>query len=468
MYQEFEKTTIISEFIKELLFSTPIPRIDVINDIKDVYLNTPYIYNNKIVKTSGFATVKDLAYLNSTCSQFISSLKYVYPQILEWTIDHCVDIVHNFGIYSINSTTKRELLIKLRENASTIFVGASALSFSTIISIFHSLICEYMTKYGDAAYQIIKNYHDGDFDPVYSEKYVSKNTYYDSETHIMLGRYLRYVSNMTNINLMPYYNCFCNKIINNYSLSINSYSNTIDINNNHKEQYVVYAVPVKLGKTYTIAMDSKTNVLMRTCFYDDSGVMTFNAGDLSDPMILSSFNYSKSFGAMSFNHPVYVTIPKTMNKISMRSASYLKQYENNLYLFIQTEKNNTSSIVVLEGEYTNKSSSKYIVGDNDVGAFTYPSLLLFNSHKNFAFSDRLIEYLLQNVISTSDQISNNITTVTEYMKLDDAQKGIWDSRIISKSFKYLHNTYEDVSLPYDISGFIDKTIEKEITKGNNA
>jgi len=48
-----------------------------------------------------------------------------------------------------------------------------------------------------------------------SEQAISKSSYYDSDTHYRLGRYLRYIRDVYNINLMPFYNCYNYKSVNN-------------------------------------------------------------------------------------------------------------------------------------------------------------------------------------------------------------------------------------------------------------
>lgn len=73
------------------------------------------------------------------------------------------------------------------------------------------LYCTSTGRYGYSAECIkICNYNFGTYYPQFTEKFLSKTNYYDSETHEWLGRYLRCIRDIFDVNLMPLYNCFSN------------------------------------------------------------------------------------------------------------------------------------------------------------------------------------------------------------------------------------------------------------------
>ena len=146
--------------------------------------------------------------------------------------------------------------------------------------------------------------------------------------------------------------------------------------------------------------------------------------------------------------------------------------QKSLYLLIQLPINNDSSIVVLE----NFDDTRGVVCDERSvrNYFVRPSLLKMNTRCSFAFSDRLIEYLLGNVITNTDIISKNIektqVALSEYnfdykvnFERGYKHKGIWDKDISN----IIMNIVEDNLEPYDWydqDGFINKDVEKVLQK----
>lgn len=300
--------------------------------------------------------------------------------------------------------------------------------------------------------------------------YKSKSNYYDSETHRYLGKYLRYIRTRTGLNLLPYYNCYNHKSIPDIQLFLTDpekqdyvssttkiYATTVS-----KQQYKVVAVPILFGKKYKIAVDCSSQVLMRSVIY--SSVLNYEYTELLQ-------GTEKIYSALDFMHPVTYSVET--------SDPTLYSQERNLYLIIQLPQNNDSSIVVLEnfdmrqGVYCDEDSVR-------VFDFINPSLLYMNTTKSYAFSDRLIEYLLDNVVCSVDLISQNVSkiqmaiskippqTTNKYGKALDngyATLGIWDEAI-PKTVLRLVNDYSKTHFILDQDGNINKDVEKLIlTKG---
>ena len=163
-----------------------------------------------------------------------------------------------------------------------------------------------------------------------------------------------------------------------------------------------------------------------------------------------------------------------MNKIINWFNNKSKK-EKYLYLVIQLPVSNKSSITVLEGDYTKTYNTSKLngediesLGDKEVNKILLSklSLLMINTKNVYAFSDRLIEYLLLNVIDYQDEISKNTLRAQTYMNLltkTGIQPGVFDV----KTRYYLFKKYmeENDNIGYDITGFVDKDMEKFITRG---
>lgn len=345
-----------------------------------------------------------------------------------------------------------------------------------------------------AEFEIIDSYNFGEKITDLTEKYVSTYNYYDSDTHYYLGQYLRCIRDIYDIDLMPFYNCFNYKILSDLYLISSSNEcdymtlSNEDYNSSIQQKYKVIAVPIKFDKTYTIAVDCGTQVSLKSVFYGNLGSLKVSTpsgfqGELTSTLLENSGNYSISYGTTSFSHPFTYKISSSSH-ISNVTDAEIKSYERHLYLIIQLPSTNTSSIVVLEGDYTNKAvkvyNAEYIdsISSKQLNRLllTGLQLLQFNDGVNYAFSNRLIEYLLSNVITSDDEISQNVQRVQLYASelpkyapvLDDSGNysytlmGVWDNSLRSYIYQnYTHTRNRNL----DINGFVDKDMEKYITKG---
>lgn len=345
-----------------------------------------------------------------------------------------------------------------------------------------------------AEFEVIGSYNFGEKIIGLTEKYVSTCGYYDSDVHYYLGQYLRCIRDIYGIDLLPFYNCFNYKIIPDLYLINNPNecdymtAYNADYNSSMQQKYKVIAVPIKFDKTYTIAIDCSSQVSLKSVFYGKLGLLKVSTpsgfqGELTSTLLENSGNYSVSYGATSFAHPFTYRI-SSASHISNVTDAEIKSYEKNLYLIIQLPSTNTSSVVVLEGDYTNKSEKIYnaeyldSMSSKDLNKLllTQLQLLQFNDGISYAFSNRLIEYLLSNVITPEDEISQNIERVQTYAHelpkyafvankaevYDYAVKGVLDNSLRSYLYQnYTHTRNNNI----DINGFVDKDMEKYITKG---
>lgn len=216
---------------------------------------------------------------------------------------------------------------------------------------------------------------------------------------------------------------------------------------------------------------------------------------------------------MSFTQPVlYTKLTELTDIIANDSAVELAQNELDLKMFIKLPKLNDSSITILEGDYRgyndsilniggrttnhieiNKNMEDMIIHENiqddpndsekKISTITWSKaqdfsnlklvtplqLLMLNTHESYPFADRLIEYLLDNVVSPEDELHDNIARVKTIADLNgvtlNADK-FWEDKLRAV-------IYEDlVSRPninqHDLLGYLDRYAEQNYVYYTNA
>lgn len=312
-----------------------------------------------------------------------------------------------------------------------------------------------------ASYKYIDNYYFGEYRPKFSSNFISRNNYYDSDTHIRLGKYLRCYRDIMGIDLMPFYNCYCNKYINKENITLTS--DGIFEGYIGDTKYEILEIPIKFNQEYTIAIDSPSTVTMVPCFMSGDDFISISKQNISEGLWENKQNIVV-YPSMIFSNPV-------IYKIS-NSDPYFQNFEKNLTLLIQLPFGIKTSVVVLEGNYADKSrqiidiSSIGYIDDVDLDKyFTYrPSLLKMNDKIRYAFSDRIVEFLLGNVIAKNEDIVNNVKRVQDAIKANsyfESMDDVWNDNLR----KLLFDSYLDYAdNPYDVTGYVDKDIEKFLRK----
>ena len=444
--------------IKNILATTPIPIFNTIDDGDIVVANCFYVYKHYIVKalTTGTFSVDEgerfyPGYIHNCCSEEL-------PVFSNW--------------------------VSKKENGTIIYEPNP--------EFVDPRLFDYTTP---AAYQIVEQDCTNVDNRKYMSTYHSTTNYYDTDTHFHLGNYLRQFKSETGINLMPFYNCYAGQTLDNIVLHSQDTIRITDTTKTPPSTSVVtnydtpsysdetdlskkcYAVPIKFGKQYTIAIDSLTPVILRPIMYKDGRMLqTSTSEKYSDFPELegSTVTYERA----SFRHPFLFQLNTNNYK--------LKQRERYLLLVIQVESSVDSSLVVLEGNYIH-SVSRTLVDSSDEGTIdrstvytdsrgviqTSPqalSLLQLNARTSYAFSDRLIEYLLQNVIASTTTQENNIKFVQDILsKSSSSYKdsltsnehhyGTWDTDISRLCLEFLQ-PYSNKSMYWDQDGNVNKDLEK--------
>lgn len=380
---------------------------------------------------------------------------------------------------------------------------------------------------GESTFTRIAPYVFNYYDKSFTEKYISKNNYYDSDTHEKLGEYLRIYRDLNGVDLMPFYNCFSYKFIDDLYLTKDS-ENGIEFSKNNI--YKVISIPIKFDKTYSIGIDSITSLFFKSILKDKLGLLTTSyRGETFQ--VTDLLNYCKvyindeeltnenCYLMTSSNYGDIIHYRISLEDVENAYALKLKKLEKYLSLLIQVSSNNNSAITVLEGNYSNIDHNYNVYNmdfkslensENESNFETREDLIndIINSNSNFtksnmfdsestsafdayvdvfedsnfenknrfmlsnlsllelgatdtfAFSNRLIEYLLLNVVDTVETIDNNVTKVQNILKLNnrfDVIPSVWSDLLRCSLYK----KYIKSELPkkIDINGFVDKDVE---------
>ena len=414
--QKFFTDTLISRFIKYMLTQVNIPLLPCVNTMYPLYEGVTYLYDNNVIKCT-----KSGALLN---------------------------VYHNGAYPNIDLFP-----------ASYLFPGE-----------------ENIGGYVSATYDKIKNQAQGINSPLNYYTYHSSCSYYDPETHKHLGNYLRYLRDCYNLDLMPYYNCYNQKIINNVRL-INSGDNFV-IKQSFDDNYRLLIVPIKYNYNYTIALQSSKPVMLRAVVWNNHMIKdSINRYYSNYESIKDSFKY---FSQTKFNEPFLYNV-SLENELKKENIVNLYSQIDNLYLIIQVDKSVNSSLVVLEGDYTNLNTIECYtpVLDSDESYDNIRkqslgsklSLLYLNDGNSYPFSSRLVEYLLGNVISQYDTLTGNIrksqiavTSTLQKLNSNNNYKllsspGVWNEKLKQAIFN-LTNTIEPDNFYQDLDGNINKDVEQ--------
>lgn len=324
--------------------------------------------------------------------------------------------------------------------------------------------------------------------PGLTSTYNSINDGYDSKTHYYLGNYLRCIRDLHDINLMPFYNCYNGEYVTDIFISTSTTTTkAVDDSGNETEVTTinhniiqsdpnvrgkkVISIPVKFGETYSIFIDCSTQVEIMCGFYGNKGYIS----PTQTPAVeIKTENKYASLRYTSFRDGFTYTTPKP------EKSTY--PYTRFLKMFIQLPLNTESSIVVLEGDYTTKDTAAIdkfpTKARQNQTLLSDLSLTQIAGSVSYAFSDRLIEYLTYNVITSEETITQNILRVQQYAsslinaKLNHTEPfnmslstpDVWDTKLqtylfnLAKESKYIQNKL-------DLTGYVDKDVEQVITRG---
>jgi len=318
-------------------------------------------------------------------------------------------------------------------------------------------------------------------------------------------RFLRDYENINLMSMYNCFsNRLCNNIKLNLNLeeeNTDTPSRAISINA-YDTNFKIYMLPVKLFENYTIAIDCYQGIELFCGFYNEKLDTSTKAMDLikktytkipkalfNQPFIYDKLHV-KHWNWYDENNQTKVKLGTTTGIFGTDSGEAIRppmlfdttkilrsevaMRESELKLFIKVPATNTSSITVLEGDYRNFNDSLYTVSDTAGWRYinnstitnfetkktykqsTLPELnsrefrpisklqlLALNTGISYPFADRLIEYLVTNVILPNDPTPDNIKRLQKVMEdcgYSFQIDGIWEPKMQMILYDYLMNS----------------------------
>lgn len=437
MRQEFFTTTSQSNFIKNLLLNTALPLYNSVRDNDFLIKGNTYVYKNSLIRCT------KTGYFN------------------------------------------------LDENNSNLAASTTENAIKAEIEVINN------------------NFYFGRWYLKDTQIFESNQLAYDSDTHKYLGEYLRFYKDIFNTDLLPFYNCFngvyttkyfveseidngqFKYIVKQSNYDFYQQGNSNLSNKYHtKETFKVLQIPIKFNKKYTIAIDCDSQVLIAPAFINNGRLLELNFGGYK-LNLTNAYNKIFEYNHLMFNKPICIDIDNTdetlvvnnyseisyVSDINPTMCELFQKYERDLYLLIQIPTENNSSVVVLEGNYTNLDENKHFniecLCDDSM---EYPSkdfldrillsnlsLIQLDDNTRYPFADRLVEYLLWNVIDENEEIGENVNKVQDKLNVNTDNnvnhvKGVFDDYLRALAFNSFKNSNKFTNI--DINGNIDKDIEK--------
>lgn len=319
----------------------------------------------------------------------------------------------------------------------------------------------------------IGTYTFGEKIPNITKNLVINSSIYDSYTHNYLGDYLRFLRDYTGLNLMPLYNCFSNEIPYDLRFSLALSEEEYLTVNTEDTRYKYFIVPIKFDTTYNIAIDSQLPYEICAMIYTGSQILK-----LSKQLMRETF---RRVNNSRFSEPFIFKVDGSDTIQEDSDNLKYSDYEENLRLLIRMPKSVESSIVIIEGDISGCKSlsnslptkviyneEQTIVSDDktnklDVDYSNYPvntalSLLSVNDGNSYPFADRLVEYLLRNVIDCNEMIKYNVGRVQNKLYTMYKFKGHFDIWNMDINFKI----HDFIGKPLKVnSAIIDLSTEEK-------
>ena len=331
--------------------------------------------------------------------------------------------------------------------------------------------------------KFVEHYTFGEFIDGLTTRLPISSNIYDTQTHVYLGNYLRFIRDYLGMDLMSLYNCCGYDSPRDFDANC-FISDDVKVNFNSEDpEYTLMMIPVRKGKVYTIGIDYHGKIEM-ACMHFENNLML---DEVSGAFRMLSGTYSKINGAR-FNHPfVYDKLA------NMKHDKDTK--ESTLKLFIKIPTTCTSSIVVLEGDYTKCAHDNLYMDSNDdgsvntytqklgdslylnyvegstgiVGNYDYVTkneLLSLNLSQKALLATRLVEYLSQQAIAPNSDVVDNIkrlqrTLANKVESYTIKQYGVWDDSMKRAIYRYLWSS--GIIHNYkDMLSYFDKDVETKI------
>lgn len=299
-----------------------------------------------------------------------------------------------------------------------------------------------------------------------------ENNLYDRYTHRYLGKYLRFIRDYKNVDLMSMYNCFDGEVFKKsftFALNASEEQNNNSAANSFKyftsnNNYVTYSIPLSLNKIYIVNLLCETPI--EGCLYINNSFLTSN-----------NINVVKQIARKSYFKKTFYTTPYKLDIFSkFETETELKQvlqsYNQDLILLLKVPFNLTSSISIIEKWHSED------ITQIPAASLIHLQLFDYTNDKNYLLADKLIEYLTGNVICPLskdydiEKVQRCLNKLpTEFLKepfknfdsqyLNSSYYGNWSDYDTTRIWRFIIEKKLYISY-FDLLGYCDKDIEKEL------
>ena len=456
MFYEFNTTSLVIDFIQQLLASTPLPIYERIQTGDVILLGRYYIYDNNVIKCTKTGTFN--------------------PEAVSYVRNEANYILVPDGIITYEQYVPSSSYYSSKTH-ERLFRYISYLKASTGLNLFPFYNCYGGKEISGLKIDSFKK------DPLtcgfdYVEGVTTNASDMSTWEKVVVGPST--TAGFT----------YLSELSGGYS----AVENTTDR---------LVAIPVKFGHTYTIALECPSRVSGRCFFLNDSGTPLTFEDEYSNNIDPSSYLGTSIFqqGASQFTSPFVYTVPLIENISDSNLLQKLYAHEGSLYLVLQMPKSCNSSIAVLSGDFlscvgevSNKNISPDWYDRDENGNITrlplnwedtwshivttpvpqattklIPRLLNYNTGISYAFTDRLVEYLTNNVINSEDPISGNIRRIQQVIETKDFQfgrydkglntYGVWHTSLSQAVARFLDSVDYESWFRFDQDGNVNRDIE---------
>lgn len=318
---------------------------------------------------------------------------------------------------------------------------------------------------GNIDIQAVKLYIEGKYYPNITTSLTPRNTVYDEITHKYLGDYLRFIRDYRGINLLSLYNCFLNKT-------------------SEDSKFIYYPIPIKINTDYTLNLKCPVNfsyckklladINDAAEVFNDRDTVVYNLTPITynDLTIINTDVTDITKYLNEKNYYLILRLPKDINtSITLLDGNFLNYSNTTLNLQINFEE--TIGVDSKDSSSVIEKSFKELYDKVNPDIFVNRNFQLLDINKkyldiSYPFSDRLIEYLLDNVITNADNISKNILDAKKKWYLRYGNRTLSNlphltDRVSNSDRIILLNTLIKNKLANinktDILGYVDKDIE---------
>lgn len=396
-------------------------------------------------------------------------------------------------------------MLKLNDN--NIFVG----QIKQLLATFNLPLCQVGKDYPSAGKHFIDRNAIYSWDSNLKEKFCSEYVYgrnyenitanfkiqnllYDKPTHRYLGKYLRFLRDYKDLDLMSMYNCF-DQEFNNHEIEFSLADKSNISFTNNTQSFYVFKNPIALTQL-TISTHSMFQV--EVCLIIDNDNQEYK--DLNNQLAKVTYLKTKQNTEFYYDPKACIEEAKTgiQNEREYKELiNFVNKHIDELTILIKVPRSLNRSVVVLEGKYTSKPNIQKLfvykpeAQDSDITCISsdiiYSQLLSFeNNSMNYLIADRLFEYLTHNVITGLsepyeikriqlflDKFRNSAKNINNKIIRKnvpaDRYYGIWhysdlqDLKALQNHFllndKEIDKTDYNI---FDMLGYLDKDFEKRI------